>query len=1139
MNDMKIGYKLLLLVTVLTGLLAATALAGRYSLERSTGDLRALYENRTLALVHLADVSSSNSCVRQARREARGAATAALRAPSLRRLDGCAAAADLAWKHYLDTAMTREEHTLAEHASTVRKELLQWHAAPGERVQLPAYEAKWDALEYRLDSYLADLIKLQQLAGKDEYQTALDASSRATQLQSYATVLSLAFGVLLSWLVLRSVTPPLRAAIHAASRIANGELDLRLPTGGGNEIGQLLGALSRMQDTLLRQIAAKGVQLDCLVDVTEAIPVAVFQLWIDANNQVHFNFIGQPVYDLIGVEASEMMEDPTRCWRYVEPRLVEELKTALNWQRLRAGTGQAEFIVPIDRNGQRRWVRWHARAHQASDKRNVWSGYFEDVSADRETEQALRLAKEEAEAASQVKSSFLANMSHEIRTPMNAILGMSHLALQSELSPRQHDYVSKIQRAGQHLLGIINDILDYSKIESGKMAAEQIDFDLDSVLDNVLGLSTEQARQQGLELHLDVEPEVPNALNGDPLRLGQILINFAGNAVKFTSQGSITLSVQLLERDAGSALLRFAVRDTGIGLSDEQRAGLFQSFSQADASITRRYGGTGLGLAISAKLAAMMGGEVGVDSALGLGSTFWFTTRVGLRCGQRRLSHAGLQDLRVLLVDDEDGARQIVDEQLSAMGLTVGHAASGQAALQALEQADAAGQPWQVVLLDWQMPGLDGVQTAKAIQAMGLATPPQLAILTAHARRELRQQAALLGIQQVLSKPVTPSLLFDTLLHLAGLELDPVATGLPAPAPVPLNAEALRAIAGAHVLLVEDNEMNQQVASEMLGSAGLAVSVACNGAECLAMLNRERYDLVLMDMQMPVMNGLQASAAIRADGRHSGLPIIAMTANVLSEDRQRCQRAGMNDFLSKPIEPDALFAMLLRWIPARAAGALPARTAAAAGGSAPAIAGLDTAAGLRRAMGKPDVYQQLLRTFVRDQAELPQQLSDSLTVGDVPGTTALLHTLRGVAGNIGADRVQLLAQQLEQALGRETLPELAGRRDALLGELERQLGAIRAALRALPAAPPARQQPAPAPARLDPVCRHLLALLAESDSEAEYLLQEQGELLRAGFGPPFARVEAALERFDFEQAHALLLALQAEQGEQGEQGEPA
>ena len=379
----------------------------------------------------------------------------------------------------------------------------------------------------------------------------------------------------------------------------------------------------------------------------------------------------------------------------------------------------------------------------------------------------------------------------------------------------------------------------------------------------------------------------------------------------------------------------------------------------------------------------------------------------------------------------------------------------------------------------------------------------------------------MLGIEQVLSKPVNASLLFDTMMHLANLELEMVPAE--PPPPVLVNLSSIR---GARVLLVEDNEVNQQVASEMLAGAGLQVDIANHGAECLTMLDQGRYDLVLMDMQMPVMNGLQATETIRAGGRHPDLPIVAMTANVLAEDRERCQQAGMNDFISKPIEPEALWAMLLRWIAPRAAGgelAAPLRQAVATSTGMPAIDGLDTAAGLRRVLGKQAAYSKMLQTFVRDQGDLAARLAERLALSDRTGAAALLHTLRGVAGNIGAVRVQTLAQQMEQALAHETAAELLPRQQALGSALERVLAGIAAALPAVAAPPPLPALAAPDRQLLASVCPRLLALLADNDSQAENLAQEHAALLRAAFGVAAATgMEAALEQFDFEQAHALL-----------------
>jgi len=745
-----------------------------------------------------------------------------------------------------------------------------------------------------------------------------------------------------------------------------------------------------------------------------------------------------------------------------------------------------------------------------------------EVAQRRRSEQETAAQRDIAEEATRAKSDFLANMSHEIRTPMNAIIGLSHLVLKTDLTARQRDYLKKIQGSGQHLLGIINDILDFSKIEAGKLSVEEIEFDLDRVLDNLANLISEKTTAKGLELVFDVGRDVPHSLVGDPLRLGQVLINYANNAVKFTEQGEVELKVSVLEQDEREVLLRFAVSDTGIGLSEEGKSRLFQSFQQADSTTSRKYGGTGLGLAISRKLANLMGGEVGVESELGKGSTFWFTARLKRGDGVHRgVLGAELQGRRALVVDDHQHARAVLVDLLAGMGLQAEEAEDGPGAITAVDRAEAAGQPYDIVFLDWQMPGMDGIEVARRLRARPVTKPRHLVMVTAYGREEVLRGAEAVGMEDVLIKPVSASVLFDNVARLLG-------GGVAAEARKHVEAAdtGTDSLRGARVLLVEDNELNQEVASELLRDAGFIVDIADNGQLALDALDKGSFDIVLMDMQMPVMDGLSATRAIRAQPRFEKLPVVAMTANAMEEDRRRCLDAGMNDHVGKPIEPTELWAMLLKWIPARAPAAGEAARVAA---PAPAeialpegIAGLDVEVGLRRVLGKRALYLSMLQKFVAGQRDTIAQLRAALASGEVGNAERIAHTTKGVAGNIGATGVQAAAESVERALrDQRSDGEVSARIDALAPPLDALVAALAAALGAAEPAAAAAATGFDAE-RFASVRARLLALLAEDDAEAGELLLEHGDLLKAALPQRFAQIDQAIRAFDFQGAYQLL-----------------
>ncbi|MCU7940612.1 MAG: response regulator [gamma proteobacterium symbiont of Bathyaustriella thionipta] len=658
-------------------------------------------------------------------------------------------------------------------------------------------------------------------------------------------------------------------------------------------------------------------------------------------------------------------------------------------------------------------------------------GMFVNLTERIKIEQALKKAKEESEQANEFKSHFLANMSHEIRTPMNAIIGMAYLALQTKLNEKQFDYINKLKFSADHLLGIINDILDFSKIEAGMLTLEKTEFKLDEVLEHLADIINLKASEKNIEILFRTDLSIPEGLVGDPMRLEQVLINLVQNAIKFTDKGEIVISSELIDDKNGMIQIAFSVADSGVGIEPEKLKHLFEAFIQADSSISRKHGGTGLGLSISKQIVEMMGGTLEVASEFGKGSVFSFTITIEKkRFSETKLASVkpDLKGVRVLVVDDNPVAQKILKEMLESLSFEVEVADSARQAFNLLEDNQLEGDahsidkpvPFSIVFMDWRMPEINGIEAVKHIQSkLLLSTMPKIILVTAYGRDEILKEAEKITMDGLLTKPINPSSLLDSIMSAMNSH---VGIRKRRSRHVPnISDKRLK----GKILVTEDNSINQQVAKELLEGFGLMVVIADNGQKAVNYVHESDFDLVIMDIQMPVMDGMEATRLIRMEEQFKQLPIIAMTAHAMEGDQESCIAVGMDDYLSKPIDPEKLYQMMIKWLD----DGLTNKEAQSVNIEEVDIefnkelSGIDLSWGLQRVGGNKHLFLKLLKDFKNKYENSYSQLNGYLDSNALEDARRLIHTIHGVAGNIGARKLQYSAQEIETSIRKNKIKD--------------------------------------------------------------------------------------------------------------------
>lgn len=784
------------------------------------------------------------------------------------------------------------------------------------------------------------------------------------------------------------------------------------------------------------------------------IPGFIYKFRMTPEGQFSFPYASQGCKEIFGVEPSTVVDDATPIVNTIHPADIPQFQESVMESARQLTPWNLEARLSTVEN-EWKWFHAASRPELQDNGALIWEGLVMDVTDRKQAEAALAEAKEAAEASAEARAEFLANMSHEIRTPLNAIIGLNRLALATDLSPIQYDYVKKALSSSEVLLRIINGILDFSKVESGKLTIEAIEFSLNSVLENVGNILESKAAEKGLELLIDSHLDECERLIGDPLRIEQILINLCGNAIKFTEQGEILIRVELIESSDTTVKLKLIVKDSGIGLSDKQQEKIFESFTQADSSTTRKYGGTGLGLAICKRMAELMNGEIGVSSELDQGSEFFFTgvfQWAPAPTNSADILPPRYQGKRVLFVDDNATSCQINEKLIASMGFQVTCVSSGNAAISELRSGRKPNPntDYDLIVVDWDMPELDGVETVKAIRAEeDLGEIPVIMMTSAYGIDRFKSVIDQRIVDTLLNKPVIRPALVTAIDTIFGN-----------PPPIDCKhsthqgtqgANGGNSIAGTRILLVEDNEINQEIACTILESRDAHVTVANNGREAVENLfaadNKSHYDAVLMDLQMPEMDGFQATERIRQDPRFDQLPIIAMTAHAFESEKEKCRAVGMQDHVSKPIEPERLFSALANCIDSANIRSqeepnlpLTAKQTNSAGPEnsqkLAKLSTVDIAAAKRLLNNDESLLHKLLHKFASEQADTVNKIRKQIALGDHENAARSAHKLKGVAGNLHITKVFDTAQRLEQALVDETLDEI----EELLNNVETEFG---------------------------------------------------------------------------------------------------